>query len=165
MEVKTRLAVQSDLPAIVEIYNQAIETKISTAETIPVSAKEKQVWFDEHNDDKYPLLVAEYNEKVIGWISLSPYRKGRQALEHTGEISYYVHSNFLKKSIGGLLMLSMIEKSTELGYKNLIAILIDANKASINLLKKFGFEQWGLMRGIVEMENKTYSHLYYGKKI
>ncbi|MGE5106730.1 MAG: N-acetyltransferase family protein [Sphingobacteriales bacterium] len=165
MEINIRRAEQKDLAVIVAIYNQAIATKISTAETIPVSVKEKQEWFDEHTDEKYPLLVAEYNHNVIGWISISAYRKGRQGLQHTAEVSYYIHNNYLQKGIGSLLMETIILKAKELGYKNLIAIIIDANTASIKLLKKFRFEQWGLMPGIIEIENKVYDHGYYGRKI
>jgi L-amino acid N-acyltransferase YncA len=165
MEISIRPAEQKDLAAIVEIYNQAIETKISTAETILVTADEKQQWFDEHTDAKFPLIVAAYGNEITGWISLSPYRKGRQALQATAEISYYLHRNYFKKGIGSLLMQAMINKAISLGYKNLIAIIIDANEPSINLLKKFGFQQWGLMPGIVDMGNKKYNHGYYGRKL
>lgn len=165
MEVIVRQAKQKDLPAIVEIYNQAIATKISTAETLPVTDEDKQLWFDEHADEKFPLLIAEYNKEVTGWISLSAYRKGRQALKHTGEISYYIHQNHLQKGVGSILMDAMIEKAKKMGYKNLIAIIIDANTASVALLKKFYFQQWGLMPGIVETDDKIYNHSYYGRKI
>lgn len=158
-------AKQNDLAAIVAVYNQAIATKIATADTVPVTAENKQLWFDEHSDEKYPLLVAEYNEDVVGWISLSAYRKGRQALQHTAEVSYYIHQNYLQQSIGSKLMEAIMIKAKDLGYKNLIAIIIDANTASVALLKKFGFQQWGLMPGIIEMESKTYNHSYYGRKI
>ena len=165
MDIIIRQAEQKDLASIVTIYNQAIATKISTAETIPVTAENKQSWFDEHQNEKFPLLVAEYNKEVIGWISLSAYRKGRQALQHIGEVSYYIHHNHLQKGLGSKLMNAMIEKAKELGYKNLIAIIIDANTASVGLLNKFGFEKWGLIPGIIEMEGIVHDHGYYGRKI
>ena len=165
IDIIIRQATQNNLAAIVEIYNQAIATEISTAETMAVTVDDKQLWFDEHADEKFPLLAAEINNEVIGWISPGAYRKGRQALQHTAEISYYIHQNYLQKGIGSLLMVAMIEKAKLLGYKNLIAIIIDANTASISLLKKFEFELWGLMPGIVEIGREIYNHSYYGRKI
>ncbi|HET9057446.1 MAG TPA: GNAT family N-acetyltransferase [Chitinophagaceae bacterium] len=161
----TRLAEQKDLPAIVEIYNQAIKTKISTAETILVSVSDKQYWFEEHANKKCPLLVAEKNKEIVGWISLSPYRKGRQALEQTAEISYYVHNRYHRKGTGSLLMQTMIDRAKQLGYENLIAIIMSPNTASAGLLKKFRFEKWGLMPGVIKMDDKIYDHLYYGLKL
>lgn len=37
-----------DLPRIVEIYNQAIPTRLSTADLEPVTIESKKAWFDAH---------------------------------------------------------------------------------------------------------------------
>ena len=165
MEIQVREANPTDWPAVIAIYNQAIKTGISTAETILVSIADKKQWLEEHLSDRSPLLVAVNGEEVIGWVSLSDYRKGRQALQHTAEISYYVHGDHLQKGIGTLLVKTMLDKAKLLSYKNLVAILIHVNIGSIKLLQKFGFEQWGSMPGIVEMGDKLYDHVYYGRKL
>lgn len=163
--IMIRPATKNDWPFIIEIYNEGIANRLSTAETAPVTVEDKLDWLKEHEEERFPILVAEENNIVTGWICLSAYRKGRQALQNTAEISYYIRKHFWKKGIATQLMEAMLSKAKELGFKNLIAILIDANNASIALLKKFGFEQWGLMPDIIEMDDKTYGHAYYGKKI
>ncbi|SJM37564.1 Putative phosphinothricin acetyltransferase YwnH [Psychrobacter pasteurii] len=45
---KIRLAEPADLPDIVTIYNQSIAGKASTADLTPVTAADRQAWFDEH---------------------------------------------------------------------------------------------------------------------
>ena len=64
-----RDAVEADLPAIVEIYNEAIRGRISTAQLDPVSVGERSPWFHEHSPDSHPLWVSEINGEIAGWLS------------------------------------------------------------------------------------------------
>ena len=47
----------------------------------------------------------------------------------------------------------------------LIAMLLDKNPASIGLLQKFGFKEWGRMPGIARIDDQTADHLYYGLEL
>ncbi|MFC2098738.1 GNAT family N-acetyltransferase [Bacteroidota bacterium] len=162
---KIRLIKQSDLKTVDQIYNQAIQAKISTAHTVPLSGEERMAWFREHDPATYPVYVYDENDVVAGYIFFSPYRKGRKALKSTAEISYYVHNDFHRRGIGTSLMEHAIQKAPDLGFKTLIAILMDPNTASIALLKKFGFNLWGNMPGILEVDGEKYNHQYYGLHI
>lgn len=154
----------NDLPAIVEIYNQAIIEKNSTADLSPFTTTDKQEWYSQHNDS-YPILVAESNGIVVGWISISPYRKGREALKYTVEVSYYIHKEYRGKGIGDKLLKSILVESKEIGYKTIFAIIFETNIPSIKLLKKNNFEKWGLLKDVVEIDGKIISHLYFGRKL
>ena len=156
---------KSDLSAINEIYNQAVAMKFSTAHTDPISMEERCDWFREHNPDTYPVFVWQERDQVIGWLSFGPYRKGRAALQSTAEISYYVHTQHLHRGIGSGLMEFALSKAPGLGFKTLIAILLEPNTASIVLLKKYGFELWGDMPLVAEIDGGEYNHQYYGIKI
>ncbi|MFC2110934.1 GNAT family N-acetyltransferase [Bacteroidota bacterium] len=163
--MKIRLANIKDLSQINDIYNLAIPSKKSTAHTCAISIDERQEWFKEHKDVKYPIFVAESNEKIIGWISLSPYRCGRMALQYVAEVSYYIHPENQKQGIGSLLLKYVIENANKYELKNLIAILLEHNIPSIKLLEKFGFEKWGHMPDIADFDGKEYGHLYYGLRL
>jgi len=156
---------KSDLAAINEIYNQAVASKFSTAHTDSISMEERLEWFVEHNTDTYPVFVWQEGDQVIGWFSFSPYRKGRAALQSTAEISYYVHKQHFHRGIGSGLMKFALSQAPELGFKTLIAILLEPNTASIVLLKKFGFELWGDMPRLAEIDGGEYNHQYYGLRI
>ncbi|MEA3332047.1 MAG: hypothetical protein U9Q58_00415 [Pseudomonadota bacterium] len=86
-----RVATHDDLEEIVEIYNQAIAVGGKTADITPFTSTSRKPWFNEHTPDKYPILVAEKDKSIVGYLSLSAYRPGRMALQHTAEVSYFIH--------------------------------------------------------------------------
>ena len=160
-----RYAGIQDLEAIISIYNYAVLSTFETADTKEVNWKNRIGWFKSHKPGTYPIFVYEINGVVAGWISLSPYRKGRKALKFTIEISYYVHPEFKKTGIGSNLVEHAIAKSRELNYKTLIAIILDKNEKSINLLLKYGFLKWGHLPDVAQFDNTECSHVYYGLRI
>jgi L-amino acid N-acyltransferase len=160
-----RLAQNEDLESLVEIYNQAIVTHRCTADMDIFTVEERVSWFEEHQSLEYPMYVYEIDNKVVGYLYFTGYRPGRRAMRHTAEISYYIHNNYQRQGIGTKFMGFAINKSKELNFKNLVAILLEWNVSSIKLLEKFGFEKWGCLPGIADFDGKLCSHLYYGLKI
>jgi phosphinothricin acetyltransferase len=154
-----------DLPAINRIYNQAVRQKFCTAHLAPVSPKQREAWFKEHDPNRFPVFVAARGEQVTGWISLGPYRSDRQALAHVVEVSYYVDEHERGKGIGSILLKHVITVAPSFGYRVLIAILLNKNPASVALLEKFGFSLWGTMPGIAKINDQLADHLYYGLKL
>lgn len=165
MGMKIRVAEEKDLAAINEIYNQAVRHRFSTAHLLPVTLEERRSWYLQHDPSKFPVFVTEAQGRIAGWISLGPYRSERQALAHVAEVSYYVHKDMQGKSMGSQLLKYVIEKASVYGFSVLIAILLDKNLASIELLKKFNFRLWGRMPGIARIEKEIADHLYYGLKL
>ena len=160
-----RLAEDKDLKALVEIYNQAIVTHRCTADMDTFTMEERISWFEEHQSLEYPMYVCEVDNKVVGYLYFTGYRPGRRAMRYTAEISYYIHNDYQRQGIGTKFMEFAINKSKELNFRNLIAILLEWNVSSIKLLEKFGFKEWGCLPGIADFDGKICSHLYYGLKI
>lgn len=159
------LARQADLPAINRIYNQAVRQGFCTAHLEQVEMEDRRKWFAVHDPLRYPVLVALDRDRVLGWISMGPYREGRQALAHVAEVSYYVDEKARGKGIGTRLLDHAVTRAPEYGFSVLIAILLDKNPASIGLLKKFGFSEWGRMPGIAFIGDQKADHLYYGRPL
>jgi len=164
INMNIRKANYADLPAMVEIYNQAIATK-HTADMIPFSVEERKTWFDDHSSEHYPLIVAEASNVIRGYLSLSPYRSGRLALRHTAEVSFYIHEDYRQQGIASRLLSHIVEKSAELDIKTLFAILLEDNQGSIRLLKKYGFETWGHLPDVADFDGVEVGHLYLGLRI
>jgi len=160
--MKIRPAARKDLMALVEIYNQAIRAGRKTAHLNEFQTEERLAWFNSHSTTQYPIFVAELDNKVLGYASLSPYRAERLALSGTAEISYYVHFDYHNQGIGTALMNKTLNHAREIGLENLIAILLNENEASIKLLKKSGFQEWGRMPRVAKFEEDRLDHLYYG---
>lgn len=160
-----RIATLADLPAIVDIYNQAVSTQRSTANTTPVTVDQRQAWFREHEPGSHPIFAAEIDEKVVGWCSLSVYRPGRRALRFTAEMSYYVDSALHGRGVGGALVNHALQACPALGIKNLVAVVIDRNEASQRLLEKAGFERWGFLPRVLDFDGQECGEFYYGKRV
>lgn len=163
--MEIRIARQEDLLFINEIYNQAVRQRFCTAHLSEVLAGEREQWFKVHTPARYPVYVAVDEQHVIAWISLGPYRKGRQALAHVAEVSYFVEAGQQGKGVGSSLMQHAINLAPSFGFSVLVAILLNENRNSIGLLEKFGFSEWGRMPEIARIDNQLADHLYYGLKL
>ncbi len=158
-----RRTTEDDLRWIEEIYRCAVERK-QTAHTLPPSDVYWRNWLQLHHD-KYPSFVLEFESRVIGFASISPYREGRQAFDRVAEISYYLHPDHQRKGYGTFFVSNVIGAAKDLGISYLVAILLGSNSASQNLLFKFGFEKRGELPGIANFGEMTDNHVYLGKKI
>jgi L-amino acid N-acyltransferase YncA len=160
-----RIAQQADLVQIVEIYNQAIAQRSATADLTPLEPSDRQQWLEDHVPEKYPVYVAEIDGKVVGWCSLSPYRRGRMALRYTAEISYYVHKDHRRMGIGSALVEHAITQCEKLDNRTLLALLLDVNGPSVKLLEKLGFAKWGHMPNVADFDGRECGHLIYGLRV
>jgi len=160
-----RLATITDLESITEIYNQAIWARFETADTVEFAANDRLDWFQNHSQNNYPIFVYKENGKVLGWLSISPYRSGRQALKYTAEVSCYIHTNIQHQGIGSKLLEYVLKEGKSFGFKTFFAIVLDKNTASANILKKFGFEEWGHLPNVADFDGEECGHLYFGRRI
>ncbi len=165
MERTIRKIEKTDLDAVNQIYNQAVRSKYQTAETEETSLVYRLHWYEEHLSGNYPVFVMEELDEVVGWISLGEYRKGRRALRHTAEVSFYIRKDRQGKGIGTQLLKFAIDRAPDSNIKTLIAILLEPNTASIRLLKRFNFEKWGDMPNVAEFDGIEYNHQFYGLRI
>lgn len=159
-----RTAVKEDLPELTEIYNEAVSAGFQTADTQPFTVQEREKWFAAHQSN-FPVYVILADQQVAGYCSLSSYRNGRAALKFTAEISYYIRSSRQGKGMGYQLLQFTVQQALKLGFKTLIAIVLDRNLPSIRLLEKCGFAQWGALPGVADFNGTECGHLYFGRRI
>lgn len=160
--MKIRTATENDLEAINNIYNQVIPYEMSTADMEPYTMEERLEWFHAYDRARYPVFVAEGEKETAAYFSFSPYRPRRLAMRYTAEISYFVDEKARARGIASSLMEHAIKVAPAIGFKTLIAILLAHNEASIRLLEKFGFREWGRMPGVADFNGTERDHLYYG---
>ncbi|HEY6436283.1 MAG TPA: GNAT family N-acetyltransferase [Ignavibacteriaceae bacterium] len=160
-----RIANSKDFSEIIKIYNHAVDEKFATADIEHVTLESRKDWLAQHLPETYPIYIAEENGQILGWCSLSPHRPGRKALRAVAEISYYVHKDHRRKGVVNSLINHTINSAEELGFKNLISILLDANKISIYILEKFGFERWGHLPEVAQIDGVICGQFIYGKKL
>ncbi len=163
--MKIRIATFNDLEALVSIYNQAITAVQKTADTTPVTVEERVKWFKDHSPEKYPILVAETSDVVVGYLTLSAYRPGRMALRYTAEVSYFVHFEHQRQGIASDLLKHALGMCPSLEIVNLFAILMDTNIGSIKLLEANGFKKWGHLPRVANFDGIEVGHFYYVLRI
>ncbi len=159
-----RPATIADLPAIVDIYNDAVADRFATADTSPVTVEQRRAWFHTH-DDEYPIYVLEHEGSVGAWYSLSPYRSGRAAVRGTAELSYYVGVESRGRGYGTALVTHAMDEGRRLGKRVLFCIILERNAASVALMRKCGFELWGRLPDVASIDGELVSHVYYGRRL
>jgi phosphinothricin acetyltransferase len=164
-EPKIRHAKIDDLPSIVEIYNQAIRSCSATGDMKEFTVEQRLNWFNKFTADSFPIYVAEINNQIVGYATLSPYRPGRQAMNKVAEISFFLDYSFHGMGLGSLLLNYVINDCKRLGKLTLLSFLLDINSESVLLLKKFKFEEWGKFPNIINFDDFSCGHLVYGLKL
>lgn len=146
-----RDAVEADLPAIVEIYNAAIRSRISTAQLEAVSVEERAPWFRGHSPESRPLWVAEHDGAIAGWLSFHPFMP-RCAYRGTVEVSVYVNEKCRRAGVGRALLEKAIAHSPFLEIHVLVGCIFGHNEPSLRLFEKLGFERWGFLPRIARVD-------------
>lgn len=147
-----RDATLADLPAIVEIYNATVPSRMVTADTEPVSIESRRAWFDEHDPSRRPIWVAEVDGAFAGWLSLSDFHDGRPAYHTTAEVGVYVSEKYRRGGIGCRLLAEAIRRGPSLGLKTLTAGAFAHNEPSLELFERFGFERWARFPRVAELD-------------
>lgn len=154
-----------DLPAIVEIYNSIVASRMVTADTDPVTVEQRIDWFQEHRPERRPVWMVETTEgKIVGWVSFSDFY-GRPAYNGTAEVSIYLHEDFRGQGLGRPVLTHAIEAAPGLGITTLLGVIFSHNIPSIQLFKKMGFQEWGQFPDIAELDGIKRSVTILGKQL
>ena len=144
MGVAIRLARANDATAIAAIYCPYVESSRVSFEEIPPDSAEMA---RRMAAPLHPWLVAEENERMIGYASSSPYHR-RPAYRWTVETSIYLVAEAHGCGMGRELLSRLIALLTEPGYVTAIAAIALPNAASVALHERLGFAPAGTYRGV-----------------
>jgi phosphinothricin acetyltransferase len=146
-----RDAVEADLPAIVEIYNATVPTRMVTAELEPTTVEARLPWFREHSPGQYPFWVAELEGRVVGWLDFKKFLP-RCAYRGTAEISVYVDEKFRRRGVGQRLLEQAIARASSLEITALVGLIFGHNEASLKLFQRLSFEQWAFLPAVAQLD-------------
>ena len=133
-----RIATETDLPQMLEIYNDIIINTTAVWQYDTHTLEMRQEWFKTKQEQGFPVFVAEENGTIVGFSTYGTFRAW-QGYKHTVENSVYVASNQRGKGIGKLLLPPLIEAAKQQGIHAIVAGIDAANDISIHLHKQFGF--------------------------
>lgn len=170
-------AVANDLVEVLAIYNQSIAGKQATANLTAVTYEERAAWFSEHLDSAtrpiYVVRMADIametgiqkqGSPIVAWGSFSDLY-ARPAYHISSEISIYIHNDYHGQGLGSLLARWMLHQAPSLGIYNVAALIFAHNQPSLGLFRKLGFEQWGLMPQVCDMDGFIADVVMLGKRV
>jgi phosphinothricin acetyltransferase len=144
-KLQIRDANVNDAEGIMTIYNDAVLNTTAIWNEVAVDVANRVAWLKERQGKGYPVLVAVAEDgAVAGYASFGDWRPF-DGYRHTVEHSVYVSKDHQGAGIGKSLMLALIERAREAGKHVMVAGIEAGNVASIELHRKLGFEQTGLL--------------------
>jgi L-amino acid N-acyltransferase YncA len=143
-----RDAQPDDIPAITEIYRDAVLHGTATYELEPPTAWEMTRRFEALAVSKHPYLVAEDEGRVLAYAYAGPFRP-RPAYRFTVEDSIYVGPDSKGRGLGKLLLERLIEACEKRGYRQILAVIGDGHEKSPSVIlhAKLGFKPSGVIEG------------------
>jgi len=148
LPVTIRDATEEDMAAIQSIYSFYVTRTAASFEEVVPDVEEMKNRRRFVLSRGLPYLVAEEHGEVLGYTYAGPFRP-RSAYRFTVEDSIYVAPFVVRRGIGGTLLSALIDRCTQLGYRQMIAVIGDSgNHGSIAVHRSRGFGQEGVLRGV-----------------
>ncbi len=143
-----RPARDGDIEVITEIYAHHVRHGAASFEETPPDRAEMRRRRVAIQHRGLPYLVAERDGEIAGFAYAAPYRD-RSAYRYAVEDSIYLADGVQRHGIGALLLQAIIERCTDAGMRQIIAIIGDsANAASIGLHARHGFRLVGTLPAV-----------------
>jgi L-amino acid N-acyltransferase YncA len=143
-----RDATLSDANSIARIYEHYVRTSCFTFEEVPPPPEEISARMRKVRTAGLPYLVAEGDDGVVAYAYASAFHP-RSAYRYSVENSVYVASDRRGQGIGTALMERLIRMCTELGYRQMVALIGDKeNGTSAGMHERLGFTAVGTLTAI-----------------
>jgi len=144
--MEIRLARPGDAEAIRAIYNHEVTTSTAPFDLVERSSEDQQAWLAARAG-AFSVLVAEIDDDLAGFASLSPFRE-RAAYRSTVENSVYVAADHRGRGVADRLLENLLEVARTSGFHSVIARIGGNNEASTALHTKHGFREVGVERQV-----------------
>jgi len=144
--VEIRAAARPDLPEIQAIYAHHVLHGSGTFEETPPSVEEIERRYRLACDRGWTWLVAADATGILGYATLAEFRP-RSGYRYTAENGIYVREDVRGQGVGKALVARLLEEAEALGFRQMIAIIGDAeNVGSIGVHASLGFQRAGVLR-------------------
>jgi len=148
LPIALRAAREVDVPAIAAIYAPHVRAGTATFEIDPPDLDEMLRRWHDIRARGLPYLVAEAEDRVVGYAYAAPYRP-RPAYRFTVEDSIYVDAGVQGRGVGRALLARLIDESARAGARQMVAVIGDSgNQASIALHTALGFRHVGVLESV-----------------
>ncbi|CDX03829.1 MAG: GNAT family N-acetyltransferase [Bacillota bacterium] len=156
MSIAVREFTPEDIPAMLTIWNEIVDTGIAFPQMEPLDEKSGLEFFG--GQSFTGVAIEEATGKMVGLYILHPNNVGRCG--HICNSSYAVKSEERGKRIGEILVKHCIAKAREIGFQILqFNAVVSTNTAALQLYAKLGFVQLGVIPKGFLMKDGTYEDI------
>ncbi len=145
MEIKLRSYKTEDTQDILTVINYNILNSTALYDYNIRSYDQQKEILEDKIKKGFPVIVAEYDGKVVGFGMYSEFRF-REAYKYTVEHSVYVDKEYHEKGIGKLLLLELIQIAKKQNLHTMIAVIDSENQSSVEFHEKYGFKTVGIIK-------------------
>src|SRR4051812_15464599 len=138
--MNVRPATDADLPAILTIYNHAIEHTTAVFEYRAHTLEMRHDWFRAKQLARLPVFVAMDDDRLLGFASYGPFRAW-PAYQYTVELSVYVDITVRRRGIGSELVRAVIADARAQKLHVVMAGITSDNDVSLRLHERLGFRE------------------------
>ncbi len=136
-----RFATEADVESIRQIYTPYIDTPVTFEEKVP--SHEEFLTRVRAIQARYPYLVAEEGERIVGYSYAHELRE-RIAFQWNAELSVYLAPEAQRHGAGSCLYAALIELLRLMGIKAVYGVVTSSNPASERLHESLGFSLMGV---------------------
>lgn len=141
MDIKIKQYSKKDVSEAIFIWNEVVEEGVAFPQTELLNEQSGDVFF---SSQSYTGVAYDENGKLVGLYILHPNNVGRCG--HICNASYAVKSDKRGLHIGEKLVRDCISKARELDFGILqFNAVVRTNERALNLYKKLGFIQLGII--------------------
>jgi L-amino acid N-acyltransferase len=137
-----RDAVISDMSAVRDLYNATILTTTAAWTEEPQTLRARQAWFRAQTRASYPVLVADFDGRLIGFTAYASFRGAgkwpgyRFTVEHT----IHVNEDHRGQGVGRMLLGALMDRARANEVHVMVAAVDGANTDSIAFHRQLGFD-------------------------
>jgi phosphinothricin acetyltransferase len=144
-DVTIRPAEEGDLPAITAIYDEAVRAGTASYELDPPDLAEMIRRWRSLVANDFPYLAAIRGGELIGYAYAGPFRP-RPAYRFSVEDSLYIAPDAQRGGVGRMLLIELIARCEEKGFRQMIAVIGDGSEGSgsVKLHRALGFHDVGV---------------------
>jgi phosphinothricin acetyltransferase len=155
---------KNDFNEVTEIYNYYISNTIVSFEQEEISVNEMTGRIDKVTAIAFPWIVAEVDNKIIGYAYASPWHI-RSAYKHTAEITVYLSHQHISNGWGTKLYKTLFDELDKMPIHVVIAGVALPNPTSMALHEKFDMVEVAHFKKIGFKFNNWIDVVYLQKEI
>jgi phosphinothricin acetyltransferase len=140
-------AARTQLPEILDIYNEVIRNSTAVFSDVEVTLEDREAWFDAKCAAGFPVVVATDPSGVVGFGTFGDFRTWpgyRYSVEHT----VHVRADRRGRGVGRSLVQALLQEAARMQKHVMIAGIDAQNVTSIALHEKLGFRVAGELKEV-----------------